>query len=99
MNNIFTSTWWRDTTRRMLVNNDRILYVERFENERVSYTVTFDNGHTLELDEPTGKMFCKQLEQLRRSLPMVHYARSDEDRPRPRFPRRQRAASSPTCEY
>jgi len=87
---IFTSTNWRDCTRNMLMNNERILYVERTENERVCYTVTFDNGQTLELDEPTGEMFTRQLQELIRPSPPVQYVRTENRYPQPN-PHRRRA--------
>lgn len=93
MDEIFTSTHWAGCTRNMLVNNERILHVERFEGERVSYTVTFDNGKTLELDQQTGEMFIRQLEELRRPRPAVQYVRREEDRRTPPVPRRRRATN------
>lgn len=86
MDKAFTSTHWRDTMRNMLVNNEQILYVEKTEGEYVTYTVMFDNGQTLDLDEPTGRAFSEQLEKVRhsRSEPMRYSERKDYLPPRPR---------------
>lgn len=93
MDQVFTSTRWRDCTRNILVNNERILYVEQFEGECVTYLIVFDNGQTIDLDEQTGKMFCRQLEQLNRPSPPVRYEQRDyRDRLPPRIPRRIRGA-------
>lgn len=89
MDKIFTSTHWRDTTRNLLVNNERILYIERTSGERVVYTVTFDNGHTLELDEPTGKAFARELGQLQRPSQPVKYIDSGPHRYPRNLPRRR----------
>jgi hypothetical protein len=75
----------------MLVNNERILYVERTENECVVYTVMFDSGHTLELDEQTGKMFTEQLGRLQRPESSVEYIHTERPYLPPRIPRRRRA--------
>lgn len=89
MGQVFTSTHWRDSTRNILVNNERILYVERFEGELVSYTITFDNGQTLDLDEQTGTTFCIQLGRIYRAQPPIQPIRDECYHP-PCLPRRIR---------
>lgn len=90
MSEIFTSTHIGNTTRNMLINNERILYVERTEGERVAYVVMFDNGQALQLDEPTGKEFVLALEDLRRPSPPLHFAREYARHERPGRPKRVR---------
>ena len=90
MDEVFTSTHWNDATRNMVINNERILYIERTEGEKVAYTVTFDNGQVLELDEGTGKVLADQLEELRRPSPPAYHTCQQERSFPPKLPRRWR---------
>lgn len=87
-NGVFISTHWNRATRRLLINSERILTLERLEKDGVvTYLLLFDSLHEVELDEGTGEALEFQLGQIDRPRPPTQYVTSDA---RPRLPRRMR---------
>ncbi len=61
MNKLFTSTFGLRDSRNLLVNNERINFIEEVNNV---YKVYFVGGEVLELDGGSGKMLCEALKDL-----------------------------------